>query len=176
MADTDRKIRGQVLKTYFVHIKKKWGVDGLKTCQEVVGITMDQIFDDNWYDNQFSEDIQRWIWEVKGDDAARKMGVSTATEVGIISYVAWMAGMKKVLETASKQFANNLTHGKVWVDIDGKVATLHVQDMLRHKGQCLGVHGICEGTLKLTKNKGTVEKVSCELDGDDSCSYRIDWG
>jgi len=175
MADEERAVRGQILKTYFKFIRKKWGESGHDECISSTNVNPADILDERWYPNEFSLKVQQWIYDSHGPDSCRKMGFTLSTEVGIIAYIAWMAGMKKVLDTAGKQFKANIKHGEVTTEYDGKTAILSLKGINFHKAQCHTTIGVCEGAYKLTKTKGTVEEIECEVEGGEACRYKLVW-
>jgi hypothetical protein len=177
MPDEDRKIKGRVINTYLKFIKSKWGQVGLTSCQNDTEIDLKNINDEMWYPNTHSEKLQKWISDKHGLKYCKMLGFEVATETGVISYFAWMAGIKKVLSMATNEFKRNLTHGKITVniDVDSKTAEISLKDVNRFEAQCATWVGIFEGVLHITKNQGKVTKLTCELKGEQECLYQMTW-
>ena len=173
--EANRKIRGRVIKGYIKFIKKKWGSDGLTSCQKETGVDLSNIIDERWYPNKNSYDIQKWLAERHGLDMCRQLWFSVATNIGVISYIARLAGFKRVLDRAAEEYRENLTHGKIRVDMDKKSAKIYFKDVNSGETQCTTWIGIFEGIMHITKTKGSVKKVACELNGDENCIYELHW-
>ena len=175
MGDEERKIKGRVLNNYMKFIKKKWGVDGFSDCQRHTKLNLSEIHDDRWYMSNNSDKIQKWIADAHGIDCCRQLGFSIVTEIGIISYAARIAGIRKVLSRATEEYKENLAHGQIDVQMSKNNAVILFKDVNRYESNCQTWIGIFEGIMHITKTKGTVKKTACEVKGDDSCTYELEW-
>ena len=175
MATEEKKVKGRPLLGYSKYIKKKWGKEGLDSCEKAVGYKFSDIKEEAWYPSYFSDDISAWTAETHGMEEVRKSGQAMVTEVGIISYFAKMAGLQKVLDRAMEESMEQLNHGKLDVHKEPNKATVKLHDLTPRREVCEAWQGILEGVLILTRTKGQVEKVSCELNGDEACTYVMAW-
>lgn len=175
MPDEERRIKGRVINSYIKFIRSKWGQDGLSSCQKETELELNKISDETWYPNTHSEKIQNWIATKYGLKYCKLLGFAVATETGVISYFAWMAGIKKVLSIATNEFKRNLTHGEIEVEVGPKTAKISLKNVNHYEAQCVTWEGILEGVLKITKNKGRVKKLGCELRGNPACIYEMSW-
>ena len=173
--DENRKIRGRVISGYVKFIKKKWGSNGLSSCQAETGLDLSNIIDEKWYPNKDSYNIQKWLAEQHGLDMCKQLGFAVATNIGVISYLARLAGLKRVLDRATLEYRENLTHGQIRVDMGEKSAKIYFKDVNSGETQCITWIGVFEGIMHITKTKGSVKKIACELKGDENCVYELRW-
>jgi hypothetical protein len=175
MLKDDRKIKGRVIKSYIKFVKTKWGQNGLASCQNNTTLDLSKVNEEMWYPNIHSEEIQNWIANTHGLKYCKMLGFNVATEVGVISYLARLAGIKKVLSMATNEYKRNLTHGEIEVELDSKTANISLKDVNRFESQCATWKGIFEGVLYITKQQGKVTKHTCQLKGDQACTYEMTW-
>jgi hypothetical protein len=175
MAANERNVKGRALIGYCKYIKKKWGADGLQEFEKSTGINSRDYMEDKWYPATDTEKLIEWIATTHGPIEVRNAARSMVTEVGIISFMARAAGMDRVLDKALDETRETLSYGHISVKKEAWGATVSLNDY------CAGPHtyeawiGIMEGTMQLTKTKGKVEKLSCELKGDKACVYKMTW-
>ena len=175
MSSNGYRAKGRVLKAYGKYIKRKWGVDGLTECSKTVGTDIEKIMDEKWYDYKLNEDILDWLVDNHGEEYARKAGFAVVAERGVISFVARVAGIRRVLDRAMLELRDVYDFGEINVEMNGKSATLHMRDVSRSRRGCQAWLGALEGIMHITGAKGTVTKESCQLDGSDNCTYIMNW-
>lgn len=171
----DRMIRGSTLNAYYKFVKKKWGGDGLKECEDLTGIDHTSLKDGKWYPLENSLKILDWINEVKGEEYIIQCGKHTVMNLGLISYVVQFANMGTILKRAPASYKDAFNFGSLNAEISKDHAIVHIKDNCQNKLSCLGWEGAFLGMLDLTKTKGKVQETSCQLKGGDSCTFRIDW-
>jgi uncharacterized protein (TIGR02265 family) len=103
------------------------------------------------------------------------MGRSTVTERGIISVMARLAGMRKILESAQKELRDTINFGEVSVEFDERGAVMSLKGLVTKDVECEVWTGVFEGMLKIAGAKGTVKKLTCQAKGDEACKYEIVW-
>jgi hypothetical protein len=167
---------GLVFKGYAKFIKKKWGTDGLEACSKAIDLDLTDIIDDKWYPEHYNGLMLEWIKENHGEDYVRQAGFSTATERGVIAFAARLAGIDRVLEKGVEEYRRNFNFGEINIQRPSKkVAIIKLIDATTGKYDCVGWLGAFEGILHITHKKGAVRKTSCQLKGDDCCTYEMEW-
>ena len=175
MSIGEKCVKGRALIGYCKYIKKKWGKDGLEEFEKSTGIRSSEYMEDKWYPAADTEKLIEWIAANHGPLEVRNAARSMVTEVGIISFMARAAGMDRVLDKALDETRGTLSYGHISVKKEPWGATVSLNEF------CAGPHtyqawiGILEGAMALTKTKGKVEKLSCELKGAKACVYKMTW-
>lgn len=173
--DPAGKIIGRVLLGYRDYIKKRWGREAVAEVSRVIDLDLEGVADDRWYLHMYNDDIIDWLADTHGQDTCRMAASEMVTSVGIISYVAWIAGIRRVLKQAVKEYRDSIDYGTIETEIGKGQALIHLQGTMANKNTCVGWIGVLEGIMKLSKAKGGVEKVGCEFDGDERCTYLMRW-
>lgn len=173
----EKKLKGRVLQTYFKYIKKKWGGDGLNDCLKACKIDdVNSIVEDKWYAYQIGLDLTLWVGETHGYKACEQLGFAIATERGVVSYVAWMAGMNKILDKYENMFRDSVNYGKVEMDRKENAVTIKYYDIISTEAGCHVYKGTFEGLLSLGKVKNPqVEVTSHGHDGEGCCTFELTW-
>jgi uncharacterized protein (TIGR02265 family) len=171
----EKKLKGIIYLGYANFIRKKWGADALQLCSKSVGLDLAKLVEERWYPDQFSALIIQWVADNYGRESLRQMGQSTVTERGIISAVARLAGMRRILESAQKELRDTINFGEASVDFDEHGATMCLKDLITKDVECDVWTGVLEGMMKISGAKGTVTKVACQSKGAPACKYELVW-
>lgn len=171
----EKKVKGRALIGYGKFIKKKWGQDGLEECEHVLGYKFKELGEDKWYPASHTDNLLKWIGDTHGMEAVRNAGRAMVTEVGMVSFVARMAGFERILDKAMDEVRNSLNYGKLKVKKEPGKAVVNLHDACPYLSNCEAWQGIFEGTLILTKTNGKVEKTGCVHKGQEACTYVITW-
>jgi len=132
-----REEKGRILNGYIRYIEKKWGRDGVIQCGESIGKDLTNILDDRWYPESQTVEIIHWIKNEKGEHHLQKAGYSTVKQTGVISFIAKMAGVERVLESAKKEARESLNYGSIETSKEGKKATVVLTDYSSCPEVCL---------------------------------------
>ena len=173
--DTAPKVKGTVIIAYAKFIKKKWGTDGLNDCSKHVGLDLADLQIEKWYPNQYQFDLMEWVNENHGIDMVKAAGTFMTTQRGIISIVARMAGIERVMERGVQEIRDSLRGGEVKVIKGDKTAAIKLKNLSSSPVICVAWEGVFEGVLKLTRTKGKVTETHCQHLGDEYCRFQVDW-
>jgi uncharacterized protein (TIGR02265 family) len=171
----DKKLKGVIYIGYSNYIKKKWGLDALQQCSKAVGLDLTKLVEEKWYPDANSALIIHWVASTYGREYLRQMGQSTVTERGIISVMARLAGMRKILESAQKELRDTINFGEASVEFNERGAVMKLSGLVTSDVECEVWTGVFEGMMKISGAKGTVKKVACQAKGDAACAYELVW-
>jgi len=172
---SEKNVRGSVIKGYLKYVKRTWGKKGLKECEDFVNINLDNIKDKEWYPQKFDSNILGWIAETKGEKYIERAGYYVMKDLGILSYIVKFVNIKSLLKKAPKSYEDGFDFGKISVDIEENEATIKMKGLAVDDWSCTAWLGAYKAMLDMTNTKGSVEKVKCELEGDNHCEYHIVW-
>lgn len=172
----EAELRGSVILGYMKFIKTKWGAQGLKEMSQATGLDPKNYKEGGWYPSEDSSKILQWIHDIKGPEFVPIAGNYLIKNLGILAYVLRFMNPKTILAKAPGSYRDAFKYGKMKVDFIGeKKAEVKMKNVAIDQYACPAWHGAFEGMLELTKTKGTVEKVQCQLDGAPYCLYIIQW-
>jgi len=171
--DTER-CTGRILNGYAKFIRKKWGENGLNGLKEATGIDLTDISNDRWYPDTDARKVLKWLSSNHGMDICRQAGYYTVAERGAVTYVARIAGLKRVLDSAQKDFQRTLDFGDMVIEHDSDdLYRVSFTGICFIEETCTAWQGVMEGILKITNTTGTVTKTSRQVKGDDTCTYEL---
>lgn len=173
--DISRKVKGKVLISYANFVKKKWGQSGLKDCEKFIKLDLATIQEQRWYYNQYTDDMLAWMAKNYGMDTCRQAGLAITYQTGIVSFIAKVAGVKRVLERGAEEAHDAFNFGELKITMKENSAKIVFVDMTWNKEGCVAWQGVFEGLLEITKTKGTVKKIACHHDGAKNCIYEMKW-
>ena len=173
--DKPRLARGSVIKGYARYIKRKWGTDGVRQCQEDIGEVGFQVKDDAWYPEDVNQKILHWIADTHGIEYVEKAAEFTISEIGVIAYAARLAGIKKVLERGVEDYYRNFNYGDIDIQIEDNEAHISLTDATIDEIDCRSWIGAFNGILKITNKKGEVKKLECCHKDGEACKYIMTW-
>ena len=169
----DYLTRGKVFKGYAKFIKKKWGKTGLEECNKAAGIEIDKVPEDRWISNDHQNMVLDWIANTHGEEAVHQAGIAIVAERGIVTYAARIAGFDRVLDQGVEEIRDSIRFGEVSIDRREEEVEIVLKDVSGTPNACPAWKGIFEGTLQITKTKGTVIETSCQHKGADACRFLI---
>jgi hypothetical protein len=171
----ERKVRGSVLNSYLKFINKKWGKEGGEQCLR--DITWEGRFVEGmYYPDEIREKILIWIRKEKGEEYIREAGNYVVKNLGLLSWIVRFANPKILAKKFPDNYNEVYSFGRVEVDTqEDNVIFIRLFDVNRIKESCLSWQGVCEGAMEITKAKGTVQKMKCQVDGDEYCEYRLEY-
>ncbi len=171
----ERKVRGDVLKSYFKYIKKTWGIVGVNDCAEYTGIDPKDLKEGNWYPIEMDTKIMTWVEEHKGEDYLERVGNGTIKDLGLLSYIVRMIDVKTVINKVPTNYNQAYNFGEVEVDIGDDEAKIYMTNCMVDHTTCKGWTGAAKGILEMTNTKGVVKKTKCQAHGDDKCVWHLEW-
>ena len=175
MPDPQKRTRGNLINGYAKYLKNKWGAEGMRQCSDYTGLDLNAIVNEKWYPADQADAMLKWVADTKGMDHVRRMGYEVVSERGIITYVARIAGLRKVLERGIQEYRENISFGDVKVVLKDRSARITMVGSSSNPAVCEAWVGALQGLLAITKTKGTVKKPSCQLNGEPACVYEIEW-
>jgi len=171
----DKRLKGVVFIGYANFIRKKGGLHALDNCSREIGLDLAKLVEEKWYPDTYSLMLIQWVARTYGPDGCRQMGYATVAQRGVISVVARLAGVRKVLESAQKELNDTINFGKAICEFNEKGATMRLKDLVTDPAECELWIGVFEGLMKISGSKGTVKKLACQTKGADSCKYELVW-
>ena len=172
----EEELRGSVILGYMKFIKAKWGIQGLNEMCQATYLDPKYFKEGGWYPSEESSKLLGWIHNAKGPEFVPLAGNYLIKHLGILAYVLRFMNPKTILTRAPNSYRDAFRYGKMRVDFIGeRRAEVKMKDVAVDKYACPAWHGAFQGMLELTKAKGTVEKVQCQLDGAPYCMYIIQW-
>lgn len=167
--------RGRIINGYLKFVKKKWGAEGVKAAVALTKeMDLTQVQGDKWYPIEYSDRIIEWMGKEHGMEAVRQSGLATATEIGVIKYLARIAGIKNVLERGHQELRENFDFGEARFETFDDHAKVHFKGVTRIKVSCVAWSGAFKGILEITGNKdGHVEEIECEHEGGKECVFKL---
>jgi uncharacterized protein (TIGR02265 family) len=176
MSETvDKRLKGVIFIGYATYIRKKGGLHALENCSKEIGLDLTKLIEEKWYPDTYSLMLIQWVGKNFGPEACRQMGHATVAQRGVISAVARLAGVRKVLESAQKELNDTINFGKVTCVFNDRGATMILKDLIADPVECEVWTGVFEGLMKISGSKGTVKKLTCQKNGGDSCRYELAW-
>jgi len=172
---TEQELRGSVTIGYLKYVKKKWGLDGLKSAEEAVGIPMERINQGGFYPRYLTDRVLQWISENHGMDAVEDAGRYTIKNLGLFSFLVRFLKIETMIRKGRDGFKQAYKYGKMKIETGENEAWVRMKDVNNIKESCVGWQGALKGIMDLTKKKGTVEEVKCQLDGNEWCEYHLTW-
>jgi len=170
----ERHVRGDIMRTYFDYVKKKWGVAGLDESLKATGLDPKSFKPADWVSTDMSMRYFSWIIENKGEEHSEAMGNFAVKNLGFLKYMVRFVELRAMLRKAQKLFDHGFDYGNVEMEDNDSHIIIHFTDAFFDKRLCPTWIGTFRGMLELTRTAGKVSKVSCQGDGDETCSYRID--
>lgn len=168
-------LRGSVIIGYLNFVKKTWGVQGLNECIQATGADPAKVKEGGWYDFKSSNNILKWINDVKGPEYVVMAGNYLIKNLGMLAYVLRFVNIKTILKRAPEGYSDAFRYGRIRIDIKEKSAKAVMTDVAVDEFACPAWTGALRGMLELTKTKGTVKKTQCQRDGATHCEYEIEW-
>ncbi len=170
-------LKGGVLKGYFDFIRSEHGPEALEECQRHTRISSKDLVDKELYSIDKDTALLTWISSKYGMDELRKAGNYTVKNLGGLAHLVRYANIKFFLRKAKENYDDTFTFGKVSILTDemGKSANVIFKDSMLIEESCVAWVGAFEGFLEITRTKGTVDKVKCQLKGDEYCEYKLKW-
>lgn len=170
-------LKGGVLKAYLDFIRSEHGPEALEECQRHSRMSFRDLVDKELYSIDKDTSILTWISSKYGMQELKKLGNHTVKNLGGLAHLVRFANMKFFLRKAKENYDDTFTFGKVSVLTDefGKSANVIFKDSMLIEESCIAWIGAFEGFLEITRTKGTVEKVKCQLKGDEYCEYKLKW-
>ncbi len=173
--EKSRLARGSVIKGYARYIKRKWGTNGVRECQEAIGEVGFQVKEDAWYPEDVTVKILQWIADNHGIDYVEKAASFTISERGVIAYAARLIGIQKVLERGEEDYYRNFNYGKIDIDIGEAQATVILTNSTSNEIDCVSWKGALKGIYKLVNKTGDVQEIECSHKGDEACKFLMKW-
>ncbi|MCK4756989.1 MAG: hypothetical protein KAS67_00900 [Thermoplasmata archaeon] len=171
----ERLIRGHVINRYLSFIKNTWGKDGMEQAIEECGISEIKVDDSIFYSNEIMERILKWISTNHGMDRVKQAGKYTAKNLGLFAYMVRFMSMEAMLHKAEERYRELYKFGDIDIEIHDKKAIARMRDVSGIEENCQGWLGVLEAMLEMTKSKGTVAQIECQVNGDASCIYVVEW-
>ena len=171
----DKRMKGVIFNGYANFIRKKGGNLALEQCSKEIGLDLKKLVDEKWYPDTYSLMTIQWVAKTYGSDGCRQMGHATVAQRGVISAVARLAGVKRILESAQTELNDTINFGKVACEFNEKGATMILRNLVADPIECEVWTGVFEGLLKISGSKGTVRKLTCQQKGAESCIYELVW-
>ena len=170
-------LKGGVLKGYFDFIRAEHGPEAMEECQEHTRISSKDLVDREFYSTEKNIAILTWISDKYGMHELQKAGNYTAKNLGGLAHIVRFANIKFFLRKAKENYEDTFSFGKVSVLTDevGKSANVIFKDCNVIEESCIAWLGAFEGFMEVTRTKGSVEKVKCQVKGDEYCEYRLKW-
>ena len=128
-----------------------------------------------WYPEKRSADILAWIREKKGIEYVEDCGRYTVKDLGILSYIVRFITIETMLKKAPDSFHDAFNYGQIELEIHDDHAIIKMKDTAIDENTCPAWVGVFKGMLEMTKTKGTVKEIQCELKGSECCIFRMDW-
>ncbi len=170
-------LRGGVLKGYFDFVLSEHGKDAWQDCILNTNINPKDLKDKDLYPEAYNIDLLTCISDQYGLEELRKVGNYTAKNLGGLAHLVRFANIKFFLRKAKESYEETFPFGKVSVLTDefSKNASVIFKDSNVIEESCVAWLGAFEGFLEVTRTKGTVEKVKCQVKGDEYCEYKLRW-
>ena len=170
----EKKVRGDVINSWFKYIKKKWGQDGLDSVIQEAKLDA-KIKEGNFYPIEDYENLLKWVRETHGHEYLRDGGKFIVSNFGLLGFLIRFVSIKMIISKmgpAMKEFFN--FSGVDAVVKGDDFIQVHVYDICTSPDICQAIWGACEGALKLTNTPGAIVKTKCRHKGDDYCEYTWD--
>jgi len=160
----DRKAKGGFMLGYQKYIRKKWGQRGIDAVKEATGFDLNEVQSEKWYPESIYVSILDHMEKTHGVESIEMMGYHGVISRGVVSYVAFMAGIDRILEKGANEFRSNFNFGDVSIEKATNMATITFTDAMSNENVALSWRGALKGILELAKKKGTID-LTADPDG-----------
>ena len=174
---SERRLKGGVILGYLDFIKRQWGQEGVDECMNSIDMDIGTLKAEKFYPGKLDEEVLKWISSTKGEEFVKKTGNHTVKNLGNLAYLVKFVNMKYLLKKAKENYEDTFDYGEISVLCDdyGKKAVVIMKDSNKIKESCMAWEGALEGMMEVTRTKGTVKMVKCQMKGDIYDEFILDW-
>ncbi len=173
--NSNRQVKGSVIRGYLKYVNRTWGDQGIKELIEAIDIGLSGIEEQRWYDIGVLKNTQSWIAKSKGRKYVNMAGNYAVKDLGVLSYIVRFSDMRSLLKRASKSYHEAYNFGEVDIDIKDNSAVIRMKDVAFDEYACSAWKGAFQGMLEMTNTIGTVEETQCQRKGAPYCEFEIRW-
>ena len=97
----EKKVRGDMLDTWFKFIKNKWGSEGLDKAFKDIGIG-EKIEVGRYYPFEHYEKLLEWVKETHGERYLQEGGRFIIKNLGLLAYIVRFISIDKIMKKIPK--------------------------------------------------------------------------
>lgn len=169
----ERLTRGSVINAWLNFVKKKWGQDALDQVLKELDLP-GMLKAGKFYDDEYYYKTQMWIKHNKGEKYLVEGGKFLVHNLGLLAWIVRFASTYTVMERAVKNSNEIYKFGRAELETPAEhIILVKLKDICYFPERCLSWKGVIEGTLEVTRTKGTVEEITCQNKGGDQCVFKV---